>query len=325
MGQREHCILITPVLPRQHGAGLEQRAFFLVEDLAIRYDITLFIASDPPLTLDEITEASPALMALIKSCRPIAVRHARGLRRKLALLFPPIVGWRPAWATEWPVPSSVLPPLPESVDLLAVFRMRMHTTAKFVARNTAPRYCLLDLDDLEPTTLKSMARQAFRRGRLRFAAHLMCMSKQQALLERRIVPAYNRVLLANPDDVRELMSREPFVQIDCRPNRVRLQSNGERRTPDGPFTLSFLATLDYFPNIDAALWIVEELAPKLRRQFRARGKDLRIQIAGRGASKRLRKRLGRVEQLEFLGPVDDLRSFYDGSHAAIIPVHTPFV
>ena len=79
----------------------------------------------------------------------------------------------------------------------------------------------------------------------------------------------------------------------------------------------FLGTLSYFPNEDAALWIVQEVVPELRKQLRG---SFRVVIAGRNASSRLVGELHRVAEVIYLGPVEDVGALYAQADTALIAV-----
>ncbi|HSJ73276.1 MAG TPA: glycosyltransferase family 4 protein, partial [Miltoncostaeaceae bacterium] len=79
----------------------------------------------------------------------------------------------------------------------------------------------------------------------------------------------------------------------------------------------FPGDLAYGPNVAAARWIADEIAPALRR--RAPGR--RIVVAGRDASPELREALA-AAGVEVRSPVADMREALSGASVVIVPLRS---
>lgn len=82
----------------------------------------------------------------------------------------------------------------------------------------------------------------------------------------------------------------------------------ERRRPSKAteVVVGFIGGMDFRPNLESARWLLEELAPRLAAgQFRGK-----LMLAGRGASKELRRLGARYPFVEFPGFVEDLDAFW---------------
>ncbi|MCU1228284.1 MAG: glycosyl transferase group 1, partial [Acidobacteria bacterium] len=78
--------------------------------------------------------------------------------------------------------------------------------------------------------------------------------------------------------------------------------------------VGFLGSLDYRPNQEAALWIAEELRPRLRR-------NAELHIAGSRAPEWLRARLA-ASGVSFAGEVADAAAFIDSMRVMLAPIHS---
>ncbi|MEI7770851.1 MAG: glycosyltransferase family 4 protein [Chloroflexales bacterium] len=83
----------------------------------------------------------------------------------------------------------------------------------------------------------------------------------------------------------------------------------------GPADLLFTATLDYRPNIDAAIWFAGEVLPRIR----ASRPDARFVLVGRAAAPAVRS-LHNGESVIVVGEVDDVRPYVAGAAAYVVPM-----
>jgi glycosyltransferase involved in cell wall biosynthesis len=82
-----------------------------------------------------------------------------------------------------------------------------------------------------------------------------------------------------------------------------------------PGTVGFIGSLDFRPNQEAVMWIVDELWPRVTE----RAPEARLSIAGSGAPAWLRRHaVG--QNIEFLGGVDDAQAFLTRMSVVIAPL-----
>lgn len=311
------CIFVTPTLPDRNGSGLQQRAFAWVVDLSRDYDVWLVLALDEPIQPADLRERTSQFEAYVTGVETAPVSKAPRWLRALALLLPFLVRWKPAWAGDWLHPRAWHPHLPEHVEQVITFRMRALLVGEVISRLCNVARVAVDLDDVESSTLASISRRALQRGDLKLAIHLYLAAHQYRVLEATRLKRVSRVYVSSPQDALLLNMRHPETTILTRPNKVRLAQCGTVRSLPDIFRLFFAGTLNYFPNADAVLWIVEELLPVMRTRMSA---PFQIVIAGRGATASLRSRLAQVPEVQFLGEVADLQGLYATCHAALAPV-----
>jgi polysaccharide biosynthesis protein PslH len=82
-----------------------------------------------------------------------------------------------------------------------------------------------------------------------------------------------------------------------------------------PDTLVFNGVLDYRPNLDAALFLVDEVLPRVR----AVVPSARLTIVGRGAAQDL-ARLREYPGVHVTGEVPDVRPYLAGSSVVVVPI-----
>ena len=278
MSERAEALLISPVQPSSTGSGLAQRAFQWLVSLAAEYAVTLLVIDDVP---------APQVLP-----QPLAALACR-------------VDF---------VSSAALPLYGQPFARCVVLRIRMHRVAQAIRRKHAIPDVVLDMDDLESATLRSIAVFALRRGRVRLAVRSAVEAVRSYLLERYLPRFYSRICVANPEDLRRLPRGASEF---CLPNRVALARRPEIASTSCVPTLAFIGTFSYFPNEDAALWIATEIIPRLRARL---PRPFRVVIAGRYASVRLRTRLALVPEIEFAGEIESVDGLYREAHVALVPV-----
>jgi polysaccharide biosynthesis protein PslH len=102
------------------------------------------------------------------------------------------------------------------------------------------------------------------------------------------------------------------VPIHVLPGGIELAGGTHVPAPELPGSAGFLGSLDYRPNQEAALWIAEELQPRV-------AAGARLHIAGSRAPAWLRARLER-SKVTFVGEVDDARAFIESMSVMLAPI-----
>ncbi|MEM1205601.1 MAG: glycosyltransferase [Acidobacteriota bacterium] len=125
-----------------------------------------------------------------------------------------------------------------------------------------------------------------------------------------------RVHLMSEEDRRVLGEQSPGLAGKLRavPNGVDLQ---QYRAPKGTprRDLLFVGSFPHLPNLDALDWFLAEVWPLLRR----RRPDMRLTVAGADPPQRVLD-LDGADGVTVAGEVPDLRPFYHGHRALVVPV-----
>ena len=86
---------------------------------------------------------------------------------------------------------------------------------------------------------------------------------------------------------------------------AREQQNKENRQAKSGYDLLFTGNMSYAPNVEAAVYIVEEVLPLLRKEY----EQVTLLIAGSSPSRKV-KELAAVKGVEVSGWMDDIRDAY---------------
>jgi glycosyltransferase involved in cell wall biosynthesis len=188
----------------------------------------------------------------------------------------------------------------ESPFLLPYLRaIRESSRARVVLRSLNVEFRIWDrLAEHEPRFLRRVALRAIARSLRRY--ELAQLNACDAL-----VP----ITELDANDFRALGCTRPIYVL---PGGVDEQPIDRRN--EQPNAIGFLGSLDYRPNQEAALWIAEELRPRLRR-------DADLHIAGSRAPEWLRARLA-ASGVSFAGEVADAAAFIGSMRVMIAPIHS---
>ncbi|HXA20592.1 MAG TPA: glycosyltransferase family 4 protein [Thermoanaerobaculia bacterium] len=112
---------------------------------------------------------------------------------------------------------------------------------------------------------------------------------------------------------------EEFLRLGCTrpmhvvPCGVTLSDRSKVRPEPG--TVGFIGSLDFRPNQEAVMWIVDELWPRVT----ARTPEAHLSLAGSGTPDWLRRRAA-GQNIAFLGQVDDAEAFLQRMSVVIAPL-----
>ncbi|HEY1081461.1 MAG TPA: glycosyltransferase [Prosthecobacter sp.] len=133
--------------------------------------------------------------------------------------------------------------------------------------------------------------------------------------EDRLSRLFTGVITVSPDDTR--LARELYglsnVLGDV-PTGVDVNYFTPDRVAAPPFTLGFLGSMDWMPNIDACQHFLDDIFP----QVLASRPDCRLKIIGRNPPASLRERAS--DNVIVTGTVDDVRPHVQSCHAIVVPL-----
>lgn len=305
---RPAALLLTPVVPRPDGTGLNLRAWAWLEELSSRYSVRVIVfgASDANSPI-----GSPQGSIGFVEVRPLAQTR---WRRSLAVLLPFLVRWK-GFGSDWPqIPDEA--PLSAAIDgftpdLIVVFRLYLHDVARPVLERFPNAQTAVDMDDFESRTRRSIALAHWRLGRWRSGLQALALSVQYGLAERLLARDYDTVYVAAPEDRQRLNGRTQ-ANVRVFPNRLAPQPYASESPRS---RLLFVGSLDYAPNELAARWLMQ-MVPALR----ARLPQFVPTIIGRRPNVALRRRLASCEGLDFVEDATNLSGYYNSAVAVLVPL-----
>lgn len=311
-------LLLSPYPPYPPRGGGALRIFNLLQGLAARHDVTL-------LSFAPDAAAIAALAPLRELCR---VATVLGPPRRSLL--------RRAWTTlSAPLPDMALR---NASSAYAVATSRLLASERFAvvqAESIEMADYALQARGLGPLTVLDQFNAEYllqRRAALADLRHAL-HARPRALLgglyslvqwfklaryERRVLTEFGRVLVVSEEDrvaLRRLRQTEPRVVPNGVDTAFYQRTNVVAAHSAPCATLVFTGTLDYRPNIDAALWFVGEVLPLIR----ARRPAVRLQLVGRAPAPVLRA-LHDGEAVEVVGEVADVRPYLAGASVYLVPM-----
>lgn len=303
MSEPVRILVVGPSFPFPPTWGHATRVYHLARQLARRHEVMLLTyataADDPHLEqlraefavevvprerLSRRAKRSLQLASLV-SATPYETQaaHSAGMQ---ASIDRACASWHPAaiqlestllWAFRFPNGVPIV--LDEHNVDYEVYR-RMHETERSLLRRSFYRF--------EARRVRRYEQQAWRQ-----AAACVLTSAREELVVHGHAPRTLTAVVSNAVDT------EYFRPVLGEPE---------------PRTLVFNGTLDYRPNVDAAVFLVEEILPRVRSRF----PDARAIVVGKGREEVLARLRG--GGAEATGEVPDIRPFLGRAEVVVVPI-----
>ncbi len=294
---RPLAVLLSPVRPDAQGVGLARRAWMWAAALAAEHRlITLVFAT--------YAAAGEGACPVPGELRVLPARQAAAPADWLlvdAALLAQLQGALPA----------------EQPARVVMFRLYLLDLAQHLPPSWLARM-ELDFDDLESRTRTSLAWLALRHGQPRRAWQYIGGARAYRAAEDRALHQLPRLHLAATEDAAALAKRgaraQPRAEVSVQANRIAGPLPALPPPGVWPPSVLFVGVLGYLPNRDAALWLAEAIAPRLRRLV----PGVEVAVAG-AAPPDLIARLERAG-IRYLGADAGFSAAYAGASIAIAPL-----
>jgi len=143
-------------------------------------------------------------------------------------------------------------------------------------------------------------------------------SEAEAVAEDRLLarrgPSFDARFIAGEADRLALNARHPGLPVEIVPNAIAFPPAARR---DDGQTLLFVGAFGYPPNSEGILWFIDAVWPTVR----AAAPAVRLRLVGRDPPAAIRTLHGR-DNIELIGPVDDVAPAYAEATLAIAPLRT---
>ncbi|MGM0550712.1 MAG: glycosyltransferase family 4 protein [Bacteroidota bacterium] len=124
------------------------------------------------------------------------------------------------------------------------------------------------------------------------------------------------ILPITPVDAKEIAMIAPQVPqmilpycTDNTPKQIIKKTGGVNR-------VGYLGALDWQPNIEGLYWFIEKVWPLLLLE----NPEITLQVAGRNASRQLRRDLSKTKGVEFAGEIPDAEAFLSQQSVLVVPL-----
>jgi len=208
-------------------------------------------------------------------------------------------------------------PVGAKLEVVYAFRQAVAPLAIncFSAAGSQPRVTVLDLDDDECGRNAQFAPLHEAAGDAALAATIRAEIPKMNLFRVMLMPRFNHLLLASPDDCTALRARHPghsFVHV---PNAVRAPHSPAAAGGRDQRVILFVGSLDYLPNEDAAAFFVHAVLPLIRTV----DERTTFRIVGVGQSRPINA-LKHLPGVHLLGAIADLTPEYAAAGMLVVPL-----
>lgn len=157
------------------------------------------------------------------------------------------------------------------------------------------------------------------RKKMRYASKakvplLMLRYLQVRATEKKMVSQSSSVAFISRRDRQAILGADDSSPIVT--NGIDLEYWRRKTNNPRPNCLIFTGVMDYAPNEDAALYLVDEILPRLKASIA----DVELVIAGRDPKPLLKERAARHPQVTVTGFVDDMRTYLERAAVFVAPL-----
>ena len=197
---------------------------------------------------------------------------------------------------------------PDAVLLESLFMvpyvaaLRRGTTAPLVLRSV----------NVEHEIWEGLARGERRPARRIYLGHL---ARRLRKYETNTLNDVDAIVPVTPEDAESYFRLGATRPIHVAPVGIDAAGYPDRSGSGDPFTLTFLGSLDWRPNLEAVDWFLGSVWPRVRLAV----PRARVHVAGSNPPADLAGRL-RDEGVRFLGRVPDAREFLSSGTAMVVPL-----
>lgn len=305
-------LMLSPYPPYPPRGGGALRIYHLLRALADRHPVTLL--SFAP---DEAAAAAMQPLRDLADLRIVIGPPARSLRqRAVTTLFSPLpdMALRNASQSYTIALSKLLAAERFDVVLAESIEMAPYLLS---ARSSGAR-AMLDEFNAEYLLQRRAALNDLRRAphpkALIGGGYSLIQWFKLAAFERHVLQTIDRALVVSAEDEAALRRLAPRARLRLVPNGVDCCHFTPLAMPPAN-DLVFVGTLDYRPNVDAALWFAREVLPLIRMQH----PELRFRLIGRRPHHALRA-LHDDQTVIVTGEVEDTRPALATAATVVIPM-----
>jgi glycosyltransferase involved in cell wall biosynthesis len=201
-----------------------------------------------------------------------------------------------------------------SYDLVHLSRAYLLPLRDVVAAICPGARVVADLDEDEPATRRSLARLHRLNGDIAHAEWQDAEARAYEVLVQGVLPSIGLATVSSETEAERTRARgaEPSA-LAVVPNAIRVPPGVA--APGGARRLIFVGGFGYFPNRDAAHWMLRCVWPRIK----ARCPAAALFLVGRTPHRSLR-RLARQPQVSLCDGVSDVAAAYRQSTVAVVPI-----
>jgi len=281
--------------------GDQVRAYHQLRLLGTNHDITLLALTDRQLPAAAYQMVKPY-------CQQIITVPLRRMRSMANLLMG--VGSKYPFQTLLYQTATMKAAVQNALDSqkFDVAHIQLARMAPYFENITAiPRV----IDLIDALSLNMKRRYQRDTSPLKWAAYLEW--KRLSRYERLICQTFERATVVSDVD-RQVIGAYPNLMIN--PNGVDLAHFKANDTPREAASLIFSGNMGYFPNVNAVLWFVRQVLPRLKRAV----PDVKLYVVGARPAPEIQQLARQDPAIVVTGFVDDISSYLAQAAVAVAPM-----
>jgi polysaccharide biosynthesis protein PslH len=311
---------LSHLIPYPPKGGVLQRSYHLVNELAKYHEIDVLAFNQKdligplfPNLPQAIAEADAAIGAICgrHSFLPIPCDEQRWGKYKLAIksLFtaPYNISWLKSaeyacTLSQWLAEKKYDVVHFDTVSLIPFFNQIPRGIAKVLDHHNIESHMLLRRADNEKNLLKKV--------------YFLQEGYRLQHYEKRFCPQFELNITCSDIDTDRLRTLSPASSVLTVPNGVDLNYFKPDGSETAPNRLIFIGTMTWYPNIEAVLYIAEQLWHSLRQHH----PDLEIDIIGANPPERIRNLAQTHPGFNVHGFIDDVRPYLNRATVYVCPI-----
>jgi glycosyltransferase involved in cell wall biosynthesis len=304
-------LFISPVMPASSGNGLAMRSGVFLQAYAQDWDVSLRVVPIADPHCKDRVSSFAASYALDASIIPVA-RPADGEPSELPLLALGAVAGNTIENTAASIKGKHF----DAVHIERTYMAPLALRALAAAGSSVSGPVVLDIDDDEGETARRLASMYFAKSRPDLA---LAYSREAGLhdsLEQQLLSEVDLAFVCSDSDAQTYRERTTRSVIAVVPNTAMAPRAKPPQRQSNPPSLLFVGTLGYEPNRDAALYLADEVLPRLHRTV---GDKLELVIVGADPPEEIAALEARSD-VKVTGYVDDLSPYYAACSAVVVPL-----
>jgi len=307
---RKRLLVVSPTFPYPLVSGGKQRVFYVLRELARRFDITL-------LSLAEVGDDTPAArdaLSFLSALETVPIRQNR-----LAQLLR--VGLRiPQWLLG--APAEVLVKRTPALDAAYTAMLMSGDFDAVLIEYSQLLHLVTPAKDVGLLVAVTAHDVSFvsqqRKAEVSSGFWRWFWMREARLMKAHEMRGWRRadlVFAMSDTDRQQIQGLLPEVQVHSMPNGVdtpSLQPLPESAEP----SLIFVGWMRHFPNQDAVRWLFSDIWPLIRQGH----PQVRLKLAGGGLPDDLQRVAAQDERVEYLGFVDDIAAAVGSATLSLVPI-----
>lgn len=303
MENKPSLFVIVSRVPFPLDKGDKLRAYHQLKALSSRYNIHLTCLSDKKITqqqqkvLSEFTTSVTVhvlskwmqywqLLVALFTVKPVQVHYfyqrkiAKAVQQQIEVLNPDFIYCQLIRVTEYVKNIHHIPKTLDYMDVLSVGMMRQ---------------------------------ASINRGLKRYVMNVE--GDRLRRYENRIFDYFNHHTIISEQD-KQLINHTANYSIKVVPNGIDESFSDANLTVEKQYDLVFVGNLNYAPNVDSCLFIIDQLLPVLKAEW----PNIKILLAGTSPSEKIKDSAKNNPNITISGWVDDIRTSYLSSKICIAPL-----